>query len=291
MEFNLFDGKLFYSSLFFISTNLLKMIFQMESVVRIRPFVEEMSQHGRLLKNYSSDEWQAFEEITKILKHPYDATLRMQREQYCPSDFYGDLENLKLELQEFSHNSLANEILRFMEARENKLKTPTVLASVFIDPRYRLLLSESESTIAISHILKLRRNATTNTDNDSMQCEFVPDRKICHLIEERKKNNPFYQYNQDESEFIRSILALPLESNINVSPFEYWTEKSKIFPEIYFIHCIVNAASPTQTSVERSFSGLSYILSSRRTNIHDDLLNRILLLRLNFSVWKNEKYF
>lgn len=270
--------------------------FQMESVVRIRAFIEEISQHrtlGKGIKNFSSEEWNIFEEITKILKYPYDATLRMQREQYCPSDFYGDWENLKLELRDFADNSLANEILCAMEARETKLKTPTVLASVFIDPRYRLLLSESESTVAISHILKLRKSSPDDNTNKKTndQSETVSDRKICQLIEQRKQNNPFYKYTMDESEFIRSILALPLENNIHVSPFEYWADKSNVFPEIFAIHCIVNSASPTQTSVERSFSGLSYILSSRRTNLQDDLLNEILLLRLNPSVWKNKSYF
>lgn len=105
------------------------------AVVRIRTFIDEMSRHpihGKVVKDLSTEEWHIFEEVTQILKFPYDATLRMQREQYCPSDFYGDWENLKLEIQEFNQNPLAKALLQSMNTREAKLKTPTVLASVLI---------------------------------------------------------------------------------------------------------------------------------------------------------------
>lgn len=260
--------------------------------MEIRSFVDEISQqhaYRRTIKNFSSEEWQLFEEITLILKFPFETTLRMQREQYCPSDFYGDWENLKLELKEFDQNTLANELLKTLEEREPHVKSFTVLASVFIDPRYRVLLSESESAMAISHILKLRKHIKNDIRAIEM-AETVDDgqkRKIGRLIEHRKNNNPFYKCSTDESEFLRSIVALPLVTDENVSPFVYWAGNKTIFPDVYNIHCVVNAAAPTQTSVERAFSGLSYILSPLRTNMNDALLNKILLLRLNSDLWKD----
>lgn len=44
------------------------------------------------------------------------------------------------------------------------------------------------------------------------------------------------------------------------------------------------AIPPTQTAVERVFSALALVLTSHRTNLGDEILENILLVRLNHNL-------
>lgn len=51
------------------------------------------------------------------------------------------------------------------------------------------------------------------------------------------------------------------------------------------------AIPPTQASVERTFSALALVLTSHRTNLGDEILENILLVRLNHDLSINhDKY-
>lgn len=285
-------------------------------MIRLRIFIEDIylrTDISEQVPKIYAEEWDDYEAAVRILKLPYITTLRMQNHEYTPSEFYGDWQNLLLELESVSNNQLAADLLLSMKRRQTGLiDSPVVLASVFIDPRYRVLLSERESTIAIDHILQLRHRLTdcgsqkttpgpSQTVDDSVpdltaqpSCDSnytsIDRMRLVELISKRTQNNPFYRQETGHAEFVRSILYLPLETDINMSPFEYWAGRKKMFPEIYKIHLVVNAAAPTQTSVERAFSGLSYVLSSHRTRLSPRMLSNLLILRLNADMWKSSFY-
>lgn len=214
----------------------------------------------------------------------------MQRVKYIPSDFYGDWTNLKLELEVFKEHQLGQYLLEELKHREVSIITsPIILASVFIDPRYRVLLSEAENLTAIEHIMKLKRRLEINGEVEPIASTENNENnrytKLSALITQKKSSNPYYRHNADGTEFLRNLLTLPVELDLDVSPIEYWAKRKQIFPDIYKIHCVLNAAAPTQASVERDFSGFSYILRPQRTKFKPNRLSNVLILRLNPTLW------
>lgn len=52
-------------------------------------------------------------------------------------------------------------------------------------------------------------------------------------------------------------------------------------PVLYKLASVVHAVPPTQTTIERAFSAMALILTHLRTNLSDNNLVNILMIRLN----------
>lgn len=68
------------------------------------------------------------------------------------------------------------------------------------------------------------------------------------------------------------------------SMLDYWESKRDSHPELYKLASVMMAIPPTQTAVERVFSALALVLTSHRTNLGDEILENILLVRLNHNL-------
>lgn len=88
------------------------------------------------------------------------------------------------------------------------------------------------------------------------------------------------------SDAIERLNLMPREKNKTVSPIDYWLARKQQEPIIYALSSIINASAPTQTSVERAFSGLNFILNPLRTTMRDDHLEQVLLIRLNKDLFE-----
>ena len=97
---------------------------------------------------------------------------------------------------------------------------------------------------------------------------------ISSLIQYKRGNN---MHNPAAKEFERAIKRVDL--------MEYWWSRRKLEQDIYKLSLILHAAAPTQTSVERAFSTLSFIMNSLRCKITDDHLEQVLLIRLNKDLY------
>lgn len=62
---------------------------------------------------------------------------------------------------------------------------------------------------------------------------------------------------------------------------KYWAAKETSSNELYNVAKQIIGLPMTQVSVERAFSALKYILNCQRTNLKENLLEDVLLLRLN----------
>ena len=67
----------------------------------------------------------------------------------------------------------------------------------------------------------------------------------------------------------------------NESVLQYWEQFKESKRELYELSQVVLSVSTTPVSVERAFSDLKYILSPLRTNMSEQLLEDILLIRSN----------
>lgn len=263
-------------------------------MLRLRAFISEitptLNKRKVIIPVITLEEWTAYSELVEVLRLPQITTLRMQSAKYVPSDFFGDWANLKLQLNKKQHIKFASALLANMATRENRLiNTPIVLSSVLIDPRFKILLSPQQNTIAMNHLDGLRRRLNTKQpaiSHDAITENPTGMSELSLLLKEKKMINSCHENEMSLSndDFFRSILNLRISENLSLDPIKYWSFLKHSEPELYNIICIVNAAAPTQVSVERAFSGLAFILTASRTRLTDNILEAILILRLNKSI-------
>lgn len=57
-------------------------------------------------------------------------------------------------------------------------------------------------------------------------------------------------------------------------------------PELYEVATLLLSVPSNQVSVERSFSALGLVLTDKRTKMHDDTLENILIIKLNKQLFE-----
>ena len=60
-------------------------------------------------------------------------------------------------------------------------------------------------------------------------------------------------------------------------------------PELYTLSLVALALAVTQVSVERSFSTLKSVLSPQRSNMSDEILDDIMVIRTNEMAWQKNR--
>lgn len=73
---------------------------------------------------------------------------------------------------------------------------------------------------------------------------------------------------------------------LTMHPMAFWEANKTIKPELYEIAKAVFAVASTEVSVERNFSALSFILNKYRCSLGDEMLEDILFVRLNKSLFE-----
>lgn len=184
--------------------------------------------------------------------------------------------------------------------REQKLiNNDILLSAVYMDPRYKVLLSNTQIERAKSHLKHLwakiislnhdanAMNESNDNGNSSSESGSTYD-EFEHLLKlKERQQNLIKTCSSIESDLYRIETELErynveqkrLNRKINI--LQFWDEKKQSQPELYKLAMIVLAVPATQVSVERLFSGLKFILSPLRTNIGEEILENQLLVRAN----------
>ena len=95
----------------------------------------------------SSSDYKKVENVVDLLKLPYNVTIALQKSDITAGEFFKHWCKLKVDLKKFSEmgecfvKSMSRRQIKFMN---NKL----FLAAVYVDSRYRILLSEEEQNLA-----------------------------------------------------------------------------------------------------------------------------------------------
>lgn len=135
----------------------------MDRVLLIENFIQEISMSIKTFPLILESEWNDIKIVVQILKLPYQATIEMQKIKYTLSDFYATWLNLTMNLDKKKEFQLAADIKTGMKKREKGLiDTPSVLSSVFLDPRYRIILTIEEKAKAINHLTALNRRLNSS---------------------------------------------------------------------------------------------------------------------------------
>lgn len=236
--------------------------------------------------------------MLSALKIPFDATVQMQAVTFSLSDFYGTWLMVERRLKKLIDDSssctdFAKILLENITSRRaSLLNTEGMFCAVYLDKRYAFKLKDDEKRIAKNALTKLHHNARglraeNSPDSSLFVSEQLTDDEMDSFEAEARAeemgNLPYMETNDVEKSFEESLLAyedLPREFNKN-NLLKSWEKLKNLQPELYELASIIHSIPPTQSTIERAFSILGYILSCRRTNLSSDLLEKILLINLN----------
>lgn len=277
--------------------------------MELRPLIEDFLPKVNLkLKNgeepitLSAQDWESYANAEKILKYPYEATMKMQEESLTLVDFFVIWRNLSMILKSLKLK-MAEDIVQAMKIRENDtkiLKAPPTLACVFLHFKYGLILDDSEKSMAVQHIINVwqRIKSVSSCNNpEIINALEISDQRLrtendCVDIEDllklRHNNSSSQMLLQDDvssaTHAIRRYELLmrksePIDSK--ATSIEFWSRYKSVERDLYKVACVLNSAAPTQVSVERCFSALSIVLNPQRTNLTATNLNNIMVVGMN----------
>lgn len=254
--------------------------------------------------------WKTLQELIRVLRIPYDATIALQSPTITVSDCFGIWTKMTLLLEACASKNvfktgLAQKLITALNNRKKPIfDTPEMQCSLFLDPRFRrFVLNDRDQTerakaYAVSiwnRINSLQSNSSSNDELENKSSEF-------HVsIDEQAELNRFmgqastsHQQNQlnglshgieDELELFQPDL-LPSEKSI----LEFWQNQKQSL--LYNVAMTVYSIPPTQVKIEQNFSSVGHVFTDRRFNLSCDRLRDILMIHLNkdvFQMIKNEE--
>uniref|UniRef100_A0A2S2PB42 HAT C-terminal dimerisation domain-containing protein n=1 Tax=Schizaphis graminum TaxID=13262 RepID=A0A2S2PB42_SCHGA len=179
------------------------------------------------------------------------------------------------------------------------LKNPVFLAAIFLDPRYQCMLNETDKNTGINHLIKtwsfmiqIQDNVCqTDVDNSVIASVNVdtPDNttETTDGFELFLSSQSSVSSNRSDTNIINDI-SVSLHNFKDVERLHYktnilafWESQKHDKSDLYKLANIVLAVPATQVSVERSFSGIKFILSDLRTSLSANLLDAIMIVRSN----------
>lgn len=243
--------------------------------------------------NLSDEEWEAVKKVVSILEHFAIQTKVLQGVQISLSDFYGGWARIKMNLSSFDDDLFARNLLSQMKKREKDLFDNSLLnASVYLDPRFQKYMPHENKENAISFLKHLYSRIIRIEGGQVSQLEQQDDDLASFLnktILGQDSNSNSNGINENQNSSLCDTIDTMLRNHnaqepINTSVFNYWEQNKTLKPELYKLACAVHSVPPTQTTVERAFSAMAIVFSALRTNLSDQNLENILLLRLNKTV-------
>ena len=219
--------------------------------------------------------------MSELLAKPYATTIHLQSTDLTPEVFLKEWCSLKNFLSQ-QPSMVASEILSSMTKRENKILFNThFLAGVYVDPRYRILLTKEQHDLAKNGLLDIAvrlhkqsviDDVTLSNENDSTDDEFEK------LLDSQEKRKRYLKIQMSSMESFKKIFNDHCEciekiGRIKVNNVFEAIEK---YPDRIQRVCKIASCMPTtQASVDRLFSSAKIILSHLRNSVKEDLLSAI----------------
>lgn len=250
--------------------------------------------------------WLEINNTLECLQPAAEATIRLQAEQLTLGDFYSIWIICKTKTEKLNF-PLAKDIVTSMINREKLLlQNKAFLAAIFIDPRWKIVLSEQEMEIAknwikdvyrqmcvvnqeqeeISQELEETSTASSSRDPISVQNSLASDNFHTDLQSLESILNETQRVRARTADSVRLTFDYYLAEYVTAPRLAitedvivYWTQK--LPNKLAEVALVVLAAPATQVTVERLFSTLKFILTPSRNRLLDQTLKSIILIKCN----------
>lgn len=140
---------------------------------------------------------------------------------------------------------------------------------------YQVQRSEGES----ARNEPARSAENSDDENSDKEDDQILESYIKELYEGINEND--LHIDEDSSVAWNNICSFKDKKPLQTNVLQYWYDKQFENPLLNKLANIVFAVPASQVSVERAFSILKFILSDYRTRLNPDLLQEIMLARLN----------
>lgn len=207
------------------------------------------------------------------------------------------------------------------ERKPKVLGTPCMLSMIFLNERYFDQLSNAEKQTAKVHIVKIwlkissynamvkrkeieaKRNMISRSKIDELMSLNDDDLLMSNNNNDNDENSLISDVNQHtQTEILQDTISNELHTfvqnkrtsagNAALSFSDFWKSKKDTYPSLYQVVQYLLIIPPSQVTVERNFSTLSFVLNMRRAQINEHLLESILLIKLNndlmYSIYTKE---
>lgn len=265
----------------------------MDRLLELKPFCESVAQINNAFQ-ISDETWQQIEVFHKPLKLVAEKMVKMQTADLTLSDAYGHWIELREHLKCIERTPFVSKLLESMGNRGSPLLNTTLMVTtVFLDPRFQLLLSEDDKLRAKRFLTVLANKtmdqpnmptpAPTDTTTNVVETpilspfECLLREKDAERIDNIVRNEPTHSKLLDELEIIQKHPRLNANTNIHT----FWLERRMEQPLLYDMAIIMMSIPPTEVSCERNFSKLKFIMNRLRCSLCDEEIEKILFLSLN----------
>lgn len=243
--------------------------------------------------------WSVLTDILAVLKLPYDLTMGIQNSAYTLSDFFGGWVEMVRKLEKMQGDEFATSLLEHAKVRQPALlNNSSMLAAVYLDPRFSFLLSPSDVKTA-KIVLKKLHGKLRQVESQLVQFHSqpvlqpnTPEDSFEEYCVEKGLERTFYDADISQTDPVANDMEADMtiwfaayEKIVRIhrknSILEFWEAQSSQHNGLYKLARIIMAIPPSQTTVERAFSLLGYIYNCRRTRLLPQNLENIMMIILN----------
>lgn len=259
----------------------------LDRLCELRSFCDDMSPTVNEL-HLSESEWQAISNVVNVLKPAKITTKCIQSEQLTAGDFYGLWLKCVLDTDKID-SPFAKRLVQCMKARQHTLfENDAFVAAVFVDPRYRLFLTDNQAEMAKLHLCRTwdmiqNLSAAPNTDSvaERSSSSSEDDDEIEQLLVAKERETTVVQKGRVPIASVLDAYSREACLKRTENVLRYWASMADSNADMHKLATSVIALPVTQVSVERAFSSLKFILSPLRSSLNDKILEDILFIRLN----------
>lgn len=250
--------------------------------------------------------WKILQELVRVLRIPYDATIALQNPFITLSDVYGIWTKMTLRLgacaaKDAFKTGLPQKLITALNDKEKFIfDTPEMESCLFLDPRFRtvILNNRDKCNRAKEYLLSLwsrinslpqlngSKNVSSNGSSE-FHVSFDEQAELNRMMSRGECSTTQQLNRQNQNGLgIEDIIALfqPERLPSENSLLEFWqTQKQS---PLYNLAMAVFSIPPTQAKIEQNFSSVGHVFTERRFKLSQERLKDILLIHLNKDVFK-----
>ncbi|XP_023243810.1 uncharacterized protein LOC111641809 [Centruroides sculpturatus] len=245
-----------------------------------------------LLYFLPGEKWKILKTILETLGLIRNVAMTLQSEQLTITDFFGLWIETKIKLERYD-NDFAFLLIKQLNAHEKILmEDKSMLAAMYLDPRFQILLSSQQKITAKYHLKEIW--SVRDYFNSSKE-EKIKDNSVTDIAIEDDDELEVFLKNKEKDDRSRNGVFKPVIENIIVAfdgiermnrkknVLEFWEENKYIYPQLYQLAIIIFSVPVTQNSFRKASSGLNFVLRENKDSSYNEMLEDIQLIRANLS--------
>ncbi|XP_058446278.1 uncharacterized protein LOC131427268 [Malaya genurostris] len=195
------------------------------------------------------------------------------------------------------NNPFAHELTKALSTRLENLRTSMAFKmAIYLDPRFNYTNSNVFNGDEKEHIQKFIIQTWARIKSLDPRYSIIEQTCTTNATEAFNESDNFIteifggslSTTDTSSTFQQQLKTLQAELRqcTTYDAWDHWMKRKTTHPELYAVASVVLAVPATQSTVERSFSALALILSPHRSTLGEDILEHILLVKLNKTIYE-----